>query len=455
MSEMEASEIGRLREEAKSALSAAEAAWLSQEPARLSAVLQGCDRVLKALPEESAMEGGAPDVAGDALAAERAALWLWRGRLLVIADKPEAVVQGLQSLDQSIARLRLAGDRPGARAELAVAWMNRGSGLFQLRARDALAEAVRSYDQAIELMGDAPEGARNALGAAWMNRGVGLLHLDIPQEPDESVEARLKDAALSFEKAIGILAPLAATQRAALRNLASAWSNLGMLHSRRNEAEAAVVAHGQAVTLFRSLAPDGGEGGAFELAARLYNLGQACGAAGKTDDALAAAREALAIAGSRGGEPHASELALRSRHALCVVMGGLLAAGPKGGAERSERLAEAGDLVEDGLAGLAARGQAASPGERAAGLRLFEFGAWLYRTQQPRFLGEFLLEHMGEDPARAQAAAAAVRAARQDFVQRSFSDTTHGGMDRLMEALEDIAAVEARLKALASAGAPA
>ena len=37
----------------------------------------------------------------------------------------------------------------------------------------------------------------------------------------------------------------------------------------------------------------------------------------------------------------------------------------------------------------------------AAGARLYEFGAWLYRTQQPHFLGEFLLEHLGEDKARA------------------------------------------------------
>jgi hypothetical protein len=134
---------------------------------------------------------------------------------------------------------------------------------------------------------------------------------------------------------------------------------------------------------------------------------------------------------------------------LCVVLGGLLAAGRTKTAdpERAARLAEAGDLVEDGLADLRARGQV-SAGVAAAGTRLYEFGAWLYRTQQPQFLGEFLLEHLGEDKARAGIAAAAVQAARQAFVQRSFTDTTHGDMERVLDILQELGAVEARVKAL-------
>jgi hypothetical protein len=41
-----------------------------------------------------------------------------------------------------------------------------------------------------------------------------------------------------------------------------------------------------------------------------------------------------------------------------------------------------------------------------------------------------------------------VQAARQAFVQRSFTDNTHGEMDRVLDILQDLGAVEARVKAL-------
>jgi tetratricopeptide (TPR) repeat protein len=422
--------------------------------------LQECDRVLQALPEEKATDGnGTPDPE-DALAKERSLLWLWRGRLLVMADKPDAVVQGLHSLDQAIVRLRAASARPGVEEALAMAWMNRGSGLFRLESREALAEAVRSYEQAIALWERAPEGTGNALGASWMNRGVGLMNLDDATETKEATAARLAEAVNSLERAVSVLEPVAAAERAALHNLASTWSNLGMLRARQGEAAGAVVAHRKAVELFRPLAAVAGDAGeTFELAARLFNLGQACAAAGDAREALAAGREALALAAGREAlvhaalvetrDPQALELVLRIRHALCVVLGGLLASGRAKGedSDRSVRLEEAGDLVEDGLAALRARG-ASTEGLAAAGARLYEFGAWLYRTQQPHFLGEFLLEHLGEDKARARIAAAAVQAARQAFVQRNFNDTTHGNMDRVLDILQEIGAVEAQIKAL-------
>ena len=146
------------------------------------------------------------------------------------------------------------------------------------------------------------------------------------------------------------------------------------------------------------------------------------------------------------------DLAMRARHAVCVVLGGRLAAGralaedPK----RAELLEEAGDLVEDGLAAL--KGRAELPeGVAQTAARLYEFGAWLYRTQQPQFLGEFLLEHLGEDEARARIAAAAVKAARQALVQRGFNETMGGEMDRVRGMMQDLAAVEERLKERAAA----
>ncbi len=443
--------------DAQTVVRTTEAAWTAREPAKMIAALQECDRVLQALPAEQLVgegEAKAPNPA-DPLAKERALLWYWRGRLLVMADKPEAVVQGLHSLDQAIARLRLfAGDAQMEEA-LAVAWMSRGSGLFRLQSRDAMAEAVRCYEQAIQALERVPAGVRDAaLGASWMNRGVGLMHLDHVKDTPEQTTARLTESVQSFERAIALLEPLAASQPASLHNLASTWSNLGMVRSRLQDAAGAVEAQRKAVELFRPLvakSEDAGE--TFELAARLFNLGQACGAAGDAEGALAAGRESLAVAGSvKTDDPQALELTLRTRHALCVVLGGQLAAGraQAGDPQRAGRLEEAGDLVEDGLAELRARG-AVPEGVMMAGTRLYEFGAWLYRTQQPQFLAEFLLEHLGVDATRAKIALAAAQAARQAFAQRSFTETTHGDMERVLEILQELGQVEARAKELGAA----
>jgi tetratricopeptide (TPR) repeat protein len=435
--------------EARQAVLAAEAAMASREPARMAEALQGCDRVLKVLPPEPLnAETKAPDAAAP-LAAERAMVWLWRGRLLVLADKPEAVMQGLQSLDQAIARLKLAKADEGVKNALASAWMNRGSGLFRLGSREALAEAVRSYDQAIAAMELRTGVDANMLGAAWMNRGVGLMHLDAPDEAKESAAARLADAAKALEKAAAVLEPAtAAGNAAARRNLASVWGNLGMLRTRREDAAGAVEAHRRGVELFRPVAAQGGAAEVFDLAARVFNLGQACTAAGDADAALEAAREAMELAeGVHLGEPQVVELALRARHAVCVVLGGRLAAGQALAEDpaRKALLAEAGDLVEDGLAALKGR-EDLPDGVAQTAARLYEFGAWLYRTQQPRFLGEFLLEHLGAGEAHARIAAAAVKAARQARVQSGFGETLGGGAEGLSGMLQDLAAVEARLR---------
>lgn len=449
MSDTGTQDLMALAADAQTVVRAAEEAVQTGQPARLIAALQECDRVLKALPEERIVaETKAPDPA-DVLFFERALLWFWRGRLLVMADKPEPVVQGLHSLDQAIARLRLAGTRDGAQHALTMALMNRGSGLFRLGSREGLAEAVRSYDQAIESMALRTGVDANTLGAAWMNRGVGLMHLEQPNETKESAAARLTDAAKSFEHAVAVLEPIASVQPGAQRNLAAAWANIGLLRTRLDDTKGAAEAHRLAVELFRPLVATGGAAETFELAARLFNLGQACGAIGETDAALTAGREALTLAESvKSEDPQVAELGLRARHAVCVALGAQLAAGrtEANDPQRSARLSEAGDLVEDGLAALRTRG-ALPPVLAGAAARLYEFGAWLYRTQQPQFLGEFLTEHLGDDPARAAIAAESVRAARQALVQRGFNETIHGDMDRVLDVLQDLGEVEKLLKA--------
>lgn len=448
MSDTGTQDLVVLAADSQAVIRAAEEAVQTAQPARLIVALQECDRVLKALPEERLIaETKTPDPA-DVLFFERALLWFWRGRLLVMADNPEPVVQGLHSLDQAIARLRLAGVRDGAQHALTLALMNRGSGLFRLGSREGLAEAVRSYDLAIESMALRTGVDANTLGAAWMNRGVGLMHLEQPNEPKESAVSRLTDATKSFERAVAVLEPLAPVQPAAQRNLAAAWANIGLLRTRLDDTKGAAEAHRLAVELFRPLVATGGAAETFELAARLFNLGQACGALGETEAALTAGREAMTLAEAvKSDDPQVAELGLRARHAVCVALGAQIAASRAevNDPQRSARLSEAGDLVEDGLAAL--RAQVALPPVLAgASGRLYEFGAWLYRTQQPHFLGEFLLEHLGEDPARAQIAAASVKAARQALVQRGFNETIHGDMDRVLDVLQDLGEVEKRLK---------
>ncbi len=376
-----------------------------------------------------------------------AAAWVMRGRLLVAHDTPEAVIEGLRCFDQAIVRLGAAVPvaREGAKAELAVVWMNRGSVLLRLGEPGALKEAVHSYEQAVALI-DAETAEfknQNALGAAWMNRGVGLLRLGGAEG--------LAEALRSLERAVAVLEPLVGAQPGARRNLAAAWANRGLVLALQGETAGAVGAHREAVNAFRPLAEAEGDAAQVEFAALLLNLGQAGGVAADAEGALTAMREALALVAAREtADLRAADMALRARHAVCVILGGLLASERAESATRSARLAEAGDLAEDGLAVVRGWGAAGAPLAGAGG-RLYEFGAWLYRTQQPQFLAEFLLEHLGDDPARAEIAGAAVQRARQAVVQRGFADDGAGGLERAAALLDGLGEVEARLRAIASA----
>lgn len=418
----------------------AEAAWRSFDPARMAAAVAACGRLLRDLPVEKMLGSGAPDPADD-FAKERAFLWLWWGRLLVLADNPAALQAGVDGLDQAIVRLRSAvAQGPGdwARPALAIAWMNRGQGCTRKGSPEDLRAAVGCYDQATGLLLDG--GDVNALGAALMNRAVNLLRLD----DAEAAETALRQA-------VDVLTPLAPTSDAAARNLASAWSNLGVLRMDSGEAAAALAAHREALVWLRPVAAKGGVAGSLDLAARLINLAQAADAAGEFEDALRAGREAWQlVAGNRGGDAvQRVELGLRAAHGLCVALGGRLAAGTPDVAGRAAWIEEAGDVLEQALAEFATI-KAESGADNAASLatRLYVYGAWFYRTHQPRFLGEFLLEHLDETEACARAAAEAVVAARQDVVQRGFEQAADGDLARSGELLGSLVAVEARVREL-------
>ncbi len=368
-------------------------------------------------------------------------LWLWWGRLLVLADNPAALQAGLDGLDQAIVRLRAAvalEDAAGwARPALAIAWMNRGQGCTRKGGPDDLRAAVGCYDQAIGQLLDG--GDVNALGASLMNRAVLLLRL----EDVAGAEAALRQA-------IDVLTPLAATGDAAARNLASAWSNLGVLRLEAGEPTAALEAHREALVWLRPVAAKGGVAGALDVAARLTNLAQAADAAGEFAEALAAGREALQlISKTTGGDTvQRTGLWLRAAHGLCVALGGQLSARPDA-AERAAWIDEAGDVLERALAEFAAIKPGTGADEAAApAARLYGYGAWLYRTHRPRHLTAFLLAHLDATETRAKVAAEAVVAARQDVVQRGFEDAAAGGLERDGELLRGLSGVEERVRAI-------
>lgn len=421
-------------------LAEAEGAWRAMDARRMTDAVAACGRLLRDLPVERTVSSGAPD-ATDPFARERSQLWLWWGRLLVLADNPAALQAGLDGLDQAIVRLRaavtLAGAEGWARPALAIAWMNRGQGCTRKGEPDDLRAAIGCYDQAIGQLLDG--GDVNALGASLMNRAVLLLRL----EDAAGAEAALRQA-------IDVLTPLAATGDAAARNLASAWSNLGVLRLDAGEPASALAAHREALMWLRPVAAKGGVAGALDVAARLANLAQAADAAGEFAEALAAGREALDLISTANGGDSVQRvgLGLRAAHGLCVALGGQLSARPDA-AERAAWIAEAGDVLERGLAEFAAIKAEAGPGETAApAARLYGYGAWFYRTHQPRFLPEFLLEHLDATEARAKVAAEAVVAARQDVVQRGFDHAAGGGLERDRELLRGLSAVEERVRAI-------
>ena len=88
--------------------------------------------------------------------------------------------------------------------------------------------------------------------------------------------------------------------------------------------------------------------------------------------------------------PAATEVALSARRTLLAIIGRELST-PRDDARR--RLAEAGDLIDDGLA-LARMWETRRVSTfRPAAVQLFQAGAILYASHQPHFLADFLQEN--------------------------------------------------------------
>lgn len=435
-------------------LAEADAAWRGGEVLASVGALRACDGALAGLGE-----GGGDG--GDAEAAARvrfpdlhapdwrrlvAALWLKRGHLLEALSasdgRVEPVFEALRSYDRALARLDAdATERVGEAA--AGAWMNRGNALQRLGGEKAVAEAARCYERTLALLDglftdDADALLRLALtrGAAWLNLGAARRAAADEGAADRGEKtASARDA---FERAAAELEPWADRHAAARRNLAAAWTNLGLAREADDPAGAA-TAHADALRLAE------GTAGERERAALLMNLGRARALAGEAGAGRAALREALRLLAPRERADAASaEHALRARHALCVA---LAADAPRDAAAA----AEAAALADSGLA-LAGAIAGAPAWAREAASRLFEYGAWLRSERSDPGLAAWLEARLEPaDPARLRAAWRAVERRRQEIVRRGFERLLGAEAGETGAELEALRALEERLRGLAAA----
>jgi len=423
----------------------AEAAWRSGDPAKLGDGLRACDEALTTVQSGLVKSGPGETVVLPIPLAEVAQhVWLQRGHMLdalaSIQGETKWVVEALRSYDQAIGLGQKLSSEVGF---MVVAWISRGKGLQRLGSPEALTEALRCYDEAIAVVGESNDAMsfelRNSLGAALMGR-AGLLQR-------AGGATGLGGSRQALEQAVVCLQGCG-EHPLARRNLASALTNLGLARQEAGEVATAVDAQAQALAIMDGFLATEPESVRVERATILLNLGQAQCAAHDTQAGLASLRLAATSAGVRAAaEPAAADTVLRSLHALAVTLGAQVAAATPAEAARASWLAEASDAVEDGLKLINGWGERAG-WFAAIGNRLFDFGAWFYRTQQPQFLGEFLLEHLGQDPERARVAASAVQATREAITQRSFSGVAHDAMERALDVLQSMSEVDARIKSL-------
>ncbi len=234
--------------------------------------------------------------------------------------------------------------------DLAVACMNRGHALALQGDEPSLAAALDAYDEAITRLrplvtSSANPSWANSLGAALLNRGQLLHRLH--------GTAQATAALAAFAEAAGLLQPCIDAPPGALAS--SPWP-------RRN------------------------------LSGVLLNRANLLLDLGHLPAARAAATEAFALSA-----PHErvdvidADLALKARRALCDAIGRLIVTE---GADQEALAREASDLVDAGLA-LARYWTSRGAGQpRELALRLFHFGAQLYRFHQPHFLAEFIRENV-------------------------------------------------------------
>ncbi|NLT69736.1 MAG: hypothetical protein GXX91_03460 [Verrucomicrobiaceae bacterium] len=279
-------------------------------------------------------------------------------------------------------------------------------GLARLAGKDPgdWKKAAERFGESIRLREADPERTETllwGLSAAWMNRGEALSRSGDAAAWEESIRCQ--------EKARAILADFDLSARADYRsrfalchlNIAAAKVELTTRHARPDPADA-LAHYARAAEILRVGAEAGIEESKRVLAVVLTNASRARLLLDANDLAASAAEATEALRWMEGygaDDWEMVNLELTARCTLCLC----LHSQGREGETAAEAAAEITNLAEEGLEKLARHlslGGVPELFDPVAG-PLFRFAAEAYAQHMPRFLEEFLLEHL--DPERGAA----------------------------------------------------
>lgn len=290
--------------------------------------------------------------------------------------------------------------------DLGVAWMNRGHEFMLRNDPASLAAALGAYNEAIAVLRKLPLAEHpawaNSLGAALMNRGHLLHRLHGVNQATLALAA--------FDEAVVLLHPLVTEIEKPESKIENFWPRRNLAGTRLNRANLLLDLH-------------------------------------RFAEGSSSARAALAlVVAFEQTELVDADLALKARRTVCDAIGRVIA---EPGADQDALAREASDLVDEALA---LTRHWADRGENVfqpLALRLFRYGAQLYRLHQPHFLAEFIRENAPpSDAERCVIAVEIIDAALADR-PRAFLTVGDPASERHLQTGRDLAGVRAQLAAIA------
>ena len=319
-------------------------------------------------------------------------------------------------------------------------WLRHGQ---TLEARGEIPAALAAYDRAIATS----QSDARAHGLAWMNRGNALQKCHLL---NDTSRPRTGEAVEAYDRAIACFEVLPLNEPLFRNHLGAAWLNRGHAQLTANDSAAAILSFEHAVAELAPLPLEADPHFRLNLAGAHTNLAHATleSAPGR---ACSSARAALAVlAPVEHFDETFAAMSLRARRALIVGLGEQLRLGAE---PASELFGEATDAADAALAlarELTARGATQL---RPLAARLFRLGAQLYRTHQPHFLGEFLLENLdpekaaafARDPEFQAAAAEALTLARATLNRPRLLHAGEAETEKMLRLSRELASVEERL----------
>jgi len=350
-----------------------------------------------------------------------------------------------------------------ARDAQANARLLRGLELLEEASPTSLREAVGCFDDAIALRRDLPFAEncwyRYGLIAGWMNRGDALTRLGAVEE--------LRDALRCYDEALTHLRELPMRESPLfIKRLAIAWLNRGctlMKQATPHSVSLAVESFQEAIAAALNFGSEAPVEATTLLAGAYMNHGNALIQLSPPDahQASVSAKEALKLCrATEHANGLVAEIAFQARHILCQALAHQLALGGLSANQRDELLAEASDIVDDGMALARNWEQRGVTRFRLAAAELFRFGCRVYQTHQPHFLTEFLLENL--DPQHSDGAFSdnlAMHASAMDALWRSLGKIQCEGFkaintlqfEQMLESLRELRITESRLTELRQA----